>query len=520
MIIKKVAATFFMMLFCCILYAKEGYRIVLQTNSPKHEAKASLILSTWRGNITIDSTLADKKGNITFKGKKNLTPGEYIVKWNGKSIELFISDDGYTNEKFLLDGEKIVHKSGNAENGHFAEFQNLISYGWKSLPNAASLQSKIDSVAAILEHNLQGSLFNLMLNGKTGNRYLTDNRIANTRFGKKYLTDYLEEIEYNHNDTLITKADSLITQASDSIRPLAALEIYRYFSEPKIMGQESIACHVAEQYFLNKALHANQSDMFEMSTFVMLNKNSLLGMPAKELQMKDTAGTVISLHRLAGRGEYTILYFYTDDCIVCRIETPKLAEFANNYNAGTLNVYAVYTQDYRERWIKYIKENFNINNPSANWVNVWDPEIESGFHLVYNVISTPQIYLLDKSGTIIGRNLDVKALKELIGAQDAMRENMMLFISTYLSQYGNSEKGLREGIDLLYEKSKDNLDIFRDIFTALYNYLKDSPDLAYKESCIYLAHKYIIGMAALWDRPIFVNMVTEELPQMEQNLKE
>ena len=73
-----------------------------------------------------------------------------------------------------------------------------------------------------------------------------------------------------------------------------------------------------------------------------------------------------------------------------------------------LNVYAVYADSNKNLWDKYVSDNFNdkLYNPFINWVNVYDPTMESGFHLLYNVIATPQIFLLDKYKKIVGRNLE------------------------------------------------------------------------------------------------------------------
>lgn len=517
MVLKKAGATILLVLFCCIMYAKEGYRIVLRTGEKNNNGTAHLILSEWNGNIPVDSAAATKKGEFIFTGKKNLKPGEYIIKYNGENIELFVSEKGYLNTKLALDGNDIVQKKGTTENFHFARFQNLISHGWKTLPDAAALKQKIDSTAAVVAASAPNSIFNIMLNGERDNLYLHDNRIATTRFGKKYFTDCLKEVEYNHNDTIINYLGNLIGTAADSLKPLVAIEAFRYFSEPSIMGQESVACHIAQEYFINGNLETDPAVKFEMQTFVMLNGKSLLGMEAQELEMKDTSDNSASLHDIIGQAEYTILYFYTDDCISCRVETPKLVDFVNSYSKGILNVYAVYTQNYGERWKRYINGKFYIYNPFVNWTNVWDPQIESGFHMLYNVISTPQIYLIDRTGTIVGRGLDVKALSELISALDMENENLRLFIETYFSQYANAgEQQINNAIDLLYQKCQEDTKIFREIFAELYRFLKNSDNADFKESAIYAARKYITGMAGKWERECFTDMVEREIQQMEK----
>lgn len=534
--IKKIGAAIALVLFCCIsLYAKEGYKITLQikdsTGTPFSDKSngyktATLSLLNWNGNTLIDSVSISPKGYFVFVGKKSLEPGEYAIKWNGTPVELFISNKEYTKENLQITNGIIKHLQGSHENGHFTRFQNLINHGWKKLNNTAQLVEIIDSTAGVLKSELPNSLFTLMLHGYTNQdndsvyKYFKDTRIKNTKFGKKLLTDFFTSIEYNSNDTVISRIERLIESASDSLKPSIATEAFRYFCKPKIMGQESVACHIAENYFMNKKLPADKSAIFEMNTFVMLNKNSLLGMQAQELRMQDTLGVYQSLHELESLGEYTIILFYTDDCRTCKTETPRLVDFVNEYSMGVINVYAIYTQDSKERWKKYIDENFYLYNPFVNWVNVWDPDVESGFHLLYNVISTPQIYLTDKNGTIIGRGLNTESLKELIQRMKEEQASIRKFLDSYLGKYGNTNDtaAIKESIDLLYEKSKKDKSVFKDIFAELYYYLKNSQSVVMKEFAVYVADRYIAKEPQLWDGSVFAEKILKEFDGLKKNM--
>lgn len=520
MILKKTGATIALVLFCCILYAKEGYRIVLRPVGETFTCdSATLSISEWDSNRVVGKAVATKKGKLAFCGKEPLQPGEYIIKYGNRSIEFFVSSPKRTNEKFVLNGEEIVQKKGSRENFHFARFQNLINYGWKSLKDAPALRRMMDTTARTVTKEAEGSIFDIMLNGQEDGRYLRDNRIVSTRFGKRYLSDLFKRIEYNSNSTVINILDSTIAMAADSIKPHIARDAFKYFKEPAIMGQESIAYHIANEYFIKSGYIAPQEEIFDIKTFVLLNGKSLVGMEIPELEMRDTSANMTSLHNLTGQGKYTIIYFYTDDCATCRIETPKIVDFVNNYQDGVINVYAIYTQDYEQRWKEYINNNFYIYNPFVNWTNVWDPQIESGFHMLYNVISTPQIYLADNTGTIIGRGLNAGALKELIEATDREYDNLMAFLDAYFAQYRNSDTTeINRGIENLYLKSKDDSAIFMDIFTGLYRFLKNSDNNNFKESAIHVAKKYILGMEQLWNKPLFLERVKREVSQMEKGM--
>jgi peroxiredoxin len=506
------------------MYAKEGYKISLripgahsQEASSASEKKAYLILSGWNGNEKIDSTEISDKGEIKFSGKKSLKTGEYLIKWPGESVEIFLSDNSFANIRIEKRGKDFILKKGSEENSHFLNFQNLVNHKWQNLPDAAALRAKLDSTASLISVTGPEWLFNLMLNGEKGNLFIQDNRIANCRFGKKYLNNYIKEIEYNSIDTVISKVDKLLSVAADSIKAVAAKEIFRYFSKPQIMGQESVACHIAENHFMKGGLECTQSELFEMHTFVMLNGQSLVGMTAQDIQMKDTTGKTESLQELVGKGEYTILYFYTDDCISCRKETPLLVDFVNNYNKSVLNVYAVYTQDKKWRWEKYINDNFYIYNPFVNWVNVWDPQVETGYHMMYNVISTPQIYLIDKNGVIVGRGLNAKALMELVQALDKEQENLVEFLNSYLGHYSNSPVGkIMEGIEILFSRSRDDNKICRELFTELYRFLKNSDIANFKECALNVAKEYIIANPQIWENKFYTDRIAQQAAMMER----
>ncbi len=520
----RVLIVLLFILLSISLHARSGYRITLQiendsTRIPKE--KATLWRCHWDGDKLLDSASFDKKARFYFRGEKNLERGEYIIKYAGSNIEFFSSGKRYLSENIKLKNGRLIHIKGSKENALFSSFQNLVNYGWRELGSVRELQEKIDSISAEA-HKIEDGLFDNMLDaldfaqGDGNSGWLDEKGIINTRFGNSAIEKYFKEIEYNSSDSVTYLIEKLIDAADENLGPYIAYGAFSHFRDPGVMGQESIACHFAENYFLNKRYPASEAKIFEMNTYLMLNKNCLAGMVAQELVMEDTSGKAISLHNTIIQGEYTIIYFYTDDCSTCRLETPALADFINGYSNGVVNVYAVYTQSNKERWLKYIEENFYITNPFVNWINVWDPEVESGFHLNYNVISTPQIYLIDKCGRIIGRGLGSKSLKELIEATDGITKMTIEFLSDY---FNNAKEdgydGVIKGIDLLYEYTKGDLKSFRELFSQIYILLKNSADHNLKEAALYLAERYILGKGEVWEMEAYLEKVENEVEMMK-----
>ena len=118
------------------------------------------------------------------------------------------------------------------------------------------------------------------------------------------------------------------------------------------------------------------------------------------LQLSDTitdehkkfiVGEKVSLHNLDS--PYKILFIWAPDCGHCKKSMPKMIEFYDSYKDKGVELYAICHQNYKStpECAEFIK-----NRPEMlQWINVTDPYFRSRYQSIYNVKSTPQIYVLD-----------------------------------------------------------------------------------------------------------------------------
>lgn len=494
--------------------AARGYRVKIaaEKGDTTHYA---LYGWKWGERRYIDTTQA-ARGGILFKGKEDLLAGSYVVEElsGRKKIAEFIVPR--ENRNFSISygvaekGYKI--KSGNRENRLFTEFLNYLNYNWKEVSSAEEFAIKINEFKERAATDFPGSISdiifkNTLYNPKSEDEIIdnfpfADPIIVNTQFAEDKVTQYLGFLQYNHNDTIIARANRLIGQAgSTELKSLLAYTIYDYFYNSPIMGQEGVAVAIAQEWFLSdKLVWPNEEGKFLLKTFVEFNRHSLIGMDAPELVMSDTLGQKVSLREQDG--EYTIVYFYTDDCASCKSETPKLVDFVNEYQDGVLSVYAVYADSNEQRWKNYINSQMYIYNPFMNWVNVYDPEYDSGFQMLYNVIKTPQMFLLDKDKKIIGRGLNVDALKELLQQKNKERDDLRKFIEDFFTPLSPDTTALKGGIDLFYQNCKNNTELFKEIFREAFETLGRSGNYNLQQGAVYIAQRYILGMPEHWSESL------------------
>ena len=309
---------------------------------------------------------------------------------------------------------------------------------------------------------------------------------------------------------IIGKVDGFIMTGKDGeeIAQIAYF-MYRYYRDSRIMGYDEIAIYVADNYFLNGKYNLpDEEARLEMRLFADANRRSLIGMRASVMTMQDPAGNDIRFPE--GEQDYSILYFYDDECPACQRMTPTLMQYLSRSDEDiNFTVYMVYTQDDRERWMDYVAKvvhPFDLPD-NVSLFNLWDPEMSSDFLTAYGVISTPKLFLVDRNGVIIGRELTPTALSQVVELNESqMTATEELFEQIFLPMANTADTTeIVETIDMFFEDSKDNPDFFHEIFYELYQYLKASPSYTLQQGAAYLANKYIAGMPELWETVEFTD---------------
>lgn len=515
----KSFLTLLLVVISCSAYSRTGYRIAV--NAGGGSGMATLQLLQWDRKTDLDSVMADN-GVFLFKGKQSLLPGEYSVSYNGETFEFFVSKTGYVSEKFRISSGRLFHERGSKENRCFAEFQNFLKDGWKSLSSAGQMQRIIDSLYLKVSETASGSLLESFL--KMSSSYsdiyalVSDGRMRYSRFARSYIVEYLENVEMNSCNVAIAKVDSLIAMSAENLRSLVAEEAFDLFYNSKILGHEGVACHIAENYFLNGEIKLEDRDkLFLIKSFVMFNESSLVGKRAAELSLEDTSGRIVSLQEAIHGGEFTILYFYTDDCANCIAQTPGIMDVIDNYDRGVLSFYSVYTGTDSSRWKSYVGKHFFSYNPFVNWANVWDPDAGSSYHLLYGVVSTPKLFLIDRHGVIVGRNLDAGSLRQLLDNFSAERDELHRLFDRCFAGGRTDRLFVERTIDTVCGRIFSNGDLYKRVADELYLYLASADSYAMQQGSVYLAEKYIIARASLWNDEHYIMQLKEAVMAFNMN---
>lgn len=314
------------------------------------------------------------------------------------------------------------------------------------------------------------------------------------------LQEYFTALAGEPADVQNQECDFLIASCQDSlVRQYVALKIYDHYLQSKIMGDDAVAVHVAQKWFLSKKVAmASDLDLLNAQIFVEFNKSSLIGMPAPVVKLFDPSGATVSV---PAKGQYSVLYFYDTGCATCKVETPRLQRLAASGDFP-VTVYAIYVGADAAAWEQY-------RSGLEEFVHLWDPEITSNWQRLYGMLKTPGMFLVAPSGNIVGRGLDTPALQILLNKELSTgryiygESSQMERYDQLFAAYGDSlnARHVMEVADYMAARTfgEGDIDSFKQVTGDMLYYLSSRREEAFHTACPAFVEKYIDQLPDIWD---------------------
>lgn len=417
-----------------------------------------------------DSAVADATGKAVFKGKDKLDGGIYIIASSDRKLlfDFVVTEQEFALETDTADYIENMKVKGSPENEVFFEYSRFannrgrkgieIEKKYKEAKTAndtAAMRVHRESLKA-LENEMNAyrknvgakypgfmisKIFSMMKeidipetpilpNGAKDSTFpyqyykqhyfdgfdFSDDRIARTPVFHSKMETYITKLTMQIPDSITHSADFLIakTLQSKEISKWCIYWITNHYETSNYMGMDAVFVHMVKKYYTNKEATPWVDDALRYKITERANTlgNTLLGVKAKNLILPDSSMTYRSLYEISA--DYTIVVFWDPHCGRCKEEIPKLLTAYKELNGVVktgrkkVEIYALgSTTDYAA-WKSYIKDN------KLPWINVHDPKHESNYHRLYDINSTPVIYLLNKDKKIAAKRLTVEQIKEFI----------------------------------------------------------------------------------------------------------
>lgn len=276
-----------------------------------------------------------------------------------------------------------------------------------------------------------------------------DDRLANTSVIEKKLEYFLSnKMLVQHPDTLIKYVGNVIDQipTGNNMYKLFVIKATSTFEKSNIMGMDKAKYVFVDRYYCAldeagkpKAYWLNKEKLDDLCENTKVNLRLVQGERPPNIILTDTTNqNWYDFYSL--KSEYTVLYFWDPGCGHCKKETPKLEKlYTQKLKDRNVEVFAVgkATGDDFKDWKKFIKEKklsfinvglteeiYQIAKTDIDKIYPSKTTAESiNYQTVYDIYSTPRVWILDKDKKIIGKGLSVSQIEtfldQLQGFEDA-----------------------------------------------------------------------------------------------------
>ena len=460
---KTIAFLFALCILTNLQAAEKGYKITVKLTG---SADTSLLLAHYYGTKQYldDTAFRNKQGIFVFEGKEKLVDGMYIIAGQNKSkyFDFFVT--GTQQMEFACDPANIVNtmqvKGSNDNKVFFAYIQYLGSKqaeieplnNWmKANRNRTDSVDIIKSRIEAIDKDAKAYIKNFytanpeMLSAnfvKANNepeylQYITspDGKVDSTKLYQTYKAHYFDNFNFSDQRLIYTPVfaqkidfyfDKMVVPVRDSLEKdidrvmaLSAVnnEMQKYmawflslkYETSQVMGHDAMFVYIVRKYLETGKVSWQYPEVKEnVIKRVNTIEPLLLDKVAPNLILVDTNNVAHSL--LATKARYTLLFFWESTCGHCQQEMPKVQKFYDEFHSKyNLEIYGVSTDTSLVKWKAYVKKN---NMP---WINVnGHMSVSGNYHTLYDIRSTPIMYLLDEDKKILTKFLLIEDISNVI----------------------------------------------------------------------------------------------------------
>lgn len=460
---KTITLLFLICLSTGLLAAEKGYKITVKLTGSSDTA---ILLAHYYGNKQYldDTAFRNKQGLFIFQGDEKLKDGMYIVAGQNKNkyFDFFLT--GNQTLEFACNPADVVNtmavKGSDDNKAFFAYIKYLgnrqkeiepLNNWMKANPKRTDSVEIVKSRIEAIDKDAKAYIKNFCTTNpgflsanfvKANNepeylQYITapDGKVDTTKIYPTYKAHYFDNFTFTDPRLIYTPVfaqkidfylDKLVVPMRDSLEAdidrlftLSAVnkEMQTYmgwflslkYETSQVMGHDAMFVYIVRKYLEPGKVEWQYPEVKDnVIKRVKVLEPLLLEKVAPNLILLDTNNIAHSL--IATKARYTLLFFWESTCGHCQQEMPKVLKFYDEFHTKyNLEIFGVSTDTSLVSWKAFIKKN------KMAWINVNGHLSMSGnYHTLYDIRSTPIMYLLDENKKILTKFLLVEDITNVI----------------------------------------------------------------------------------------------------------
>lgn len=259
---------------------------------------------------------------------------------------------------------------------------------------------------------------------------ISDPAMLRTPLYEEKIMTYIDKVIPQDPDSINSAIDFLIAKSrtSQELFRYNLVTLFNHYINSQIMGFDAVTIYIADKYYLKEATWSDSAYIKKLRDQVDHLSPLLIGKVAPDIKLvyvssdhfKAAADSLpLKKNPYVGdffmlssiKANYIILYFWEADCSHCKKATPimyDVYEKMKDKGVAVLSINLLFGEDGKVKWIDYVNE-----HKLYDWINAWNP-YDYKFKELYDVKSTPTIYILDKDRKIIAKRIGPEQCEEII----------------------------------------------------------------------------------------------------------
>lgn len=225
---------------------------------------------------------------------------------------------------------------------------------------------------------------------------------------------YVTKITPQHPDSVNLAIDYVIGKMKDSKENYKYFLIHflNFYAKSQLVGFDACYVHIAKKYYCSgQASWTKKEDVEKICDNAARLEPILIGKIAPNITVMDRENKPHSLWDVDA--DYTVLFFWAPDCGHCKKVAPHMVEFAKKFKDRGVKVFAVCTavgDKGPDCWTGVEEKGFSDDL----FMNMSDPYIRSRYKTLYDVQTTPQIFILDRKHEILSKRIGGEQLADVM----------------------------------------------------------------------------------------------------------
>ncbi|MFT5832727.1 MAG: thiol-disulfide isomerase/thioredoxin [Cognaticolwellia sp.] len=460
---KKVTYSFLVVLLMSIISVQDikadgGYAIEFDI---KNYVDNQMIIAYHYAEqqYIFDTLTAIKSGQFVAQGDEALDPGMYIAFFPsiGKSFEFLVNKEEQ-HFKLSTDSKNFISNmsvKGSVENERFFGYLNYLTSQRTARNGMTALLEKLnkepevnakkikeietkvkalDEVVVAFQKDITKTHPNSFTAGiinintpvevpaeirksETASFYyyrahffdninMTDERFLRSPMLHQKIDLYVsDKVTIPNPDSIKVAVDRLLflSEGNEEVFKFILVRMLNEYAKSKIVCMDAVYVHLVDNYYSKgKAewIEAEQLKKIEEDADAL--RPLMCGQVAPDIAMEtfDVPAKSASLHGMDSK--YTVLFMWDPDCGHCKKSMPDMLKFYDDYKPKGVEVFAICTKTYKgaSECTEFIEE-----KDMKRWLNVIDPYYRSRYKQIYNVKSTPVVYILNENKEILAKRI-------------------------------------------------------------------------------------------------------------------